>query len=92
MPLATITTDVYPIDKAEVRAAAEGLRDVIGDRPEAWSISISSPEGAMYWLVDVSGGWRGQPLRWVLSFWGPEDQTARQVIDVFRLSLRPYPN
>ena len=88
--MATVRVDVFPADKAPATEAAERLRDLIGDRTHAWDVAISTPPNATYWLVEVSGEWKGQELLWRLIFDG-EWQTAKAVVEQFRLSLRPYP-
>ena len=93
MPFATTTVNVFPVDREQAEAAAQQLRDLIGNRPDPWVVSIFTPENlaGAPWIVEVSGMWRGQPLLWRLLFAGPDQQTAAAVIGQFRLNLQPYP-
>ncbi len=43
MPLASTTVNVFPIHQDQAEAAAQGVRNLIGDRPEPWSVSIYTP-------------------------------------------------
>jgi hypothetical protein len=89
MARAKIEIDVYSIDRDTANAAAQGIATIIGDRPEAWTISIKSPNSASSWRVNVVGRSKDQPRIWELDF-GPGDQTVEGVVQQFRLDFGPY--